>query len=63
MRKNLIETQEKKSRFLMGVSHDLRTPIAVIKGYAEALSDEVIKSEEQTKQALNIILDKTKYNV
>lgn len=59
MRKNLIETQEKKSRFLMGVSHDLRTPIAVIKGYAEALSDEVIKSEEQTKQALNIILDKT----
>ncbi len=59
MRKDLIEAQEKKSRFIMGVSHDLRTPVAVIKGYAEALSDGVITAGDQGKEAIKIILDRT----
>jgi len=33
------ELEQKRSDFLSGVSHDLKTPIALIQGYAEALND------------------------
>lgn len=58
MRKNLLEAQNKKSRFIMGVSHDLRTPVAVIKGYTEALSDGII-SDEKKEETYKIILERT----
>ena len=39
MADNLERSKALERRFLMSVSHDLRTPLTSIKGYAEALSD------------------------
>ena len=49
MRLALKEDNLRRSRLIMGISHDLRTPIALIKGYTEALSDG-IASDFETKQ-------------
>ena len=43
MRNALKEEELRRSRFIMGISHDLKTPLALIKGYAEAIEDGVIK--------------------
>lgn len=55
MKKALKTTQEKRSRFIMGISHDLRTPIAVIKGYTEGILDGVISTKEEINDTLKII--------
>jgi signal transduction histidine kinase len=39
MRNALKEEELKRSRFIMGITHDLKTPLALIKGYAEAMED------------------------
>ena len=39
MRLALKDDQARRSRFIMGVTHDLKTPLALIKGYAEAIGD------------------------
>lgn len=59
MRAALLDAKRKQLRFIMGITHDLRTPISVIKGYTEALYDGVITSEEETKKSLEIINVKT----
>lgn len=59
MRNALKEESDRKARFIMGISHDLRTPVAVIKGYLEAISDGMISDEEEFKKALSIIESKT----
>ncbi len=59
MRLSLKEAQERRNRFIMGISHDLRTPIAVIKGYTEAMSDGIYSTKKETQKALNIITNKT----
>ena len=47
MRKNLKESIARRSRFLMGVSHDLKTPLTSIKGYLEAISDGLADDPEK----------------
>ena len=59
MRAALLDAKRKQQRFIMGITHDLRTPISVIKVYTEALYDGVITSEEETKKSLEIINVKT----
>ena len=59
MRVALKDDGERRTRFIMGISHDLRTPVAVIKGYTEAMSDGVMTGDSQQK-ALEIIASKTK---
>jgi signal transduction histidine kinase len=59
MRRSLLESQERRTRFIMGISHDLRTPVAVIKGYTEAISDDVVTDPEEIKKSLEIITTKT----
>ncbi|MBQ9238556.1 MAG: hypothetical protein IJ191_04465 [Treponema sp.] len=59
MRVALLDDQQRRSRFIMGVSHDLRTPIAVIKGYTEALFDDVVNNPRDVKKSLEIIDTKT----
>lgn len=59
MRQTLKENEERRTRFIMGISHDLRTPVAVIKGYTEALSDGTLDNPELKKNALEIIGTKT----
>lgn len=47
-----------KQRMLADISHDLKTPITVIKGYAKAVSDG-LADEKMQKQYLNTIMVKT----
>ena len=48
-----------KHSMLADISHDLKTPITTIQGYAKALADGVI-SEEEYKKYFNIIYSKSK---
>jgi len=58
MRQALKEETARQSRFVMGVSHDLKTPMALIKGYVELLRDEPGESEEAREAHFSLILDK-----
>ncbi len=55
MRFALKDAQVRRSRFIMGVSHDLRTPLALIKGYTEAIADGLADSPEMLNKSLEII--------
>ncbi|MCR4734745.1 MAG: HAMP domain-containing histidine kinase [Treponema sp.] len=59
MRLSLLEAQNQKNKFIMGISHDLRTPVAIIKGYTEAISDGVISEKNEVNNALELIKAKT----
>ncbi|MCX7026507.1 MAG: HAMP domain-containing sensor histidine kinase [Spirochaetes bacterium] len=60
MRLNLKDMLARRSKMLMGVSHDLKTPIALIQGYADALADNVATDPETRAKYLNIIRDKAR---
>jgi signal transduction histidine kinase len=60
MRLNLKDMLARRSKMLMGVSHDLKTPIALIQGYADALADKVATDPETQAKYLDIIRDKAK---
>ncbi len=59
MRLALKDEAERRIRFIMGISHDLRTPVAVIRGYTEAMNDGLMADPESQKKALDIIGSKT----
>ena len=59
MRLALKEEQARKSRFIMAVSHDLKTPLTSIKGYVEAIQDGLVKDENTLKKYVGIISDKS----
>lgn len=48
---------EMRKQFISDVSHELKTPIALIQGYAEGLVDNVITDEENRKFYADVILD------
>lgn len=52
-RKNAALAQRDSARavWIAGISHDIRTPLSVVTGYAQALSDEAALSEENRKRA------------
>jgi two-component system sensor histidine kinase BaeS len=51
-----LETARGHERaFLLSISHDLRTPLTSIKGYAEAMADGVIDSAPDRARAANVI--------
>ena len=49
---------DEKNKMLADISHDLKTPITVIQGYSQALSDGLI-SDEKKMQYLSIIYKKS----
>ena len=46
-----------RKQFISDVSHELKTPIALIQGYAEGLVENVIQDEESKKFYSEVILD------
>ncbi len=55
MRVSLKDNQDRRTKFIMGISHDLRTPVALIKGYTEAITDGVITDMDKIKESLSIV--------
>lgn len=49
MRGKIIENEKQKQEIIQGVSHDLKTPIAIIRSHAEALDDGLCEPGEVTK--------------
>lgn len=50
---------EMRKQFISDVSHELKTPIALIQGYAEGLVENVNTDEESKKLYAEVILDET----
>ena len=59
MRQELVEIQTRKNSFITGISHDLRTPVAVIRGYSEAIKDNVISEKDEIQKTMELIEQKT----
>jgi signal transduction histidine kinase len=60
LEKDVEETSkisEMRERFISDVSHELKTPIALIQGYAEGLKDGIVEDEESKKYYIEVILD------
>jgi len=58
MRNILKEKELSRSHLIMGISHDLKTPLALIKGYAEAIEDGVTEDPVSRSGATEIIIEK-----
>ena len=57
-RVELKDGRDRKARFLMAVSHDLRTPLTSIKGYIEALEDGMAADPEEQARYLSVLKEK-----
>ncbi|QMV43278.1 sensor histidine kinase [Cohnella cholangitidis] len=56
------ETEKMRDEWIAGVSHDLKTPLSSIKGYAHVLvNDSYEWSTEEVRSFARIILDKSSY--
>lgn len=58
--KQRIKDEEKRDLLIADISHDLKTPITSISGYARALNDGLVQDEEKKKKYLEYIYDKCK---
>lgn len=54
---NKIHIDEMRQEFLSNVSHELKTPIALIQGYAEGLQDNIQEDVESRKFYCEVIID------
>ncbi|RDW16905.1 hypothetical protein CWR48_14940 [Oceanobacillus arenosus] len=52
---SLAESENNRSQLLSNISHDLRSPIATIRGYVDAILDGVVNSPEQRADYLQVI--------
>lgn len=57
--KRLKQKDILQKRFIQNASHELKTPLMSIQGYAEAIKDGVIKGDE-IEESLDIIMDESK---
>ena len=55
-----LKVDEMRKQFISDVSHELKTPIALIQGYSEGLIDNVNKDEESRKFYAEVIQDEAK---
>ena len=54
------EIDEMRKEFLSNVSHELKTPIALIQGYAEGLVDGISEDEESRNYYCEVIMDEAR---
>jgi signal transduction histidine kinase len=59
MRRKVKEEYDRRARFFMGVSHDLKTPLASISGYADAVLEGYAEDKETLYKYMEIIKDKS----
>jgi signal transduction histidine kinase len=59
MASELLKLDDYRRAFISNISHDFRSPLTSIKGYAEAIKDGTIPPEKQDRY-LGIIVDETK---
>lgn len=57
---NKIQIDEMRKEFLSNVSHELKTPIALIQGYAEGLQDNINDDVESREFYCEVIIDEAK---
>lgn len=54
------QLENNRSAFLSGITHDILTPLTIIKGYVEALQDNIAQTPAQQDKYLSIINEKTR---
>jgi signal transduction histidine kinase len=59
MRLELKESHETQGRIMMAISHDLKTPLTLIKGYVEALKDKMAQTPEEITEYADVIHDRS----
>lgn len=59
MTEELSKTDELRKDLIANVSHDLRTPLSLIRGYAETLRDVTGDNKEKRERQLGVIIDET----
>lgn len=55
--KRRLELDEQRADFISNVSHELKTPLAIIQGYAEGLKENVNEDEESRNYYCDVIID------
>lgn len=58
MVQNLVKYDKQQKEFFQNSSHELKTPLMAIHGYAEAIKDGIV-SQEDIEPCLDIIIDET----
>ncbi|MDP5273704.1 sensor histidine kinase [Chengkuizengella axinellae] len=58
--RKITQTESSRRELVANVSHDLRTPLASIQSYVEALQDDVIQDKNKKNEYLNTIQMETK---
>ena len=58
MRNALKEEEKRRNSFIMGITHDLKTPLALIRINAEAIEDGIAANPEDEKHFAHIITSK-----
>ena len=62
LRRDIEQTEKNeqmRTEFLSNVSHELKTPLALIQGYAEGLKDGISEDPESRAYYLEVIMDET----
>ncbi len=59
MRLRLKEEYQRRDRFILAVSHDLKTPLAVLEGYLDAFADGLADSPEKRDSYIKVLREKT----
>ena len=54
---NKTKINERQQNFVSNISHELKTPIAIIQGYAEGLKENVYEDEESRDYYCDVIID------
>ena len=54
---NKTKINERQQDFVSNISHELKTPIAIIQGYAEGLKENVYEDEESRDYYCDVIID------